>query len=72
MAKELTTCRICKKRDYCRNCELRESCYWYSNGHKSYHAISCEGFVCKHKDSCKDIKPEYRNINDSIWRRRDD
>jgi len=63
----LTTCKNCRKVDYCRNCKNQKKCYWVKNGHCSHDALSCASFECKHYEECKKIKPADRNTESGYF-----
>lgn len=45
----LSTCEICRRRDYCDNCAMAEDCYWIKAiPPEGGRQISCESFECKH------------------------
>lgn len=43
----LSTCEICRRRDYCDNCAMAEDCYWLKAiPPEGVRRISCESFEC--------------------------
>lgn len=53
----LSTCKICRRRNYCDNCAMAEDCYWIKaippDGGRR---LSCESFECKHYGECRKTK----------------
>ena len=53
----LSTCEICRRRDYCDNCAMAEDCYWIKAiPPEGGRQISCESFECKHYGECRKTK----------------
>lgn len=59
----LSTCEICRRREYCDSCAMAEDCYWLrAIPPEGGRHLSCESYQCKYYDECRKTKAKDRRL----------